>query len=98
MTLPLVFHPDVNDEVDDARRWYNRQRKGLGADFVRALKDALQQLSAMPLVNRVLSRNVRRALLRRFPYGVYYRVYPDRVQVIAVQHLHRDSGGWQSRA
>ena len=98
MNLPLAFHPDTYDEIDDARQWYERQRVGLGDDFLRALEDVFQHLSTMPMVNRVLYRDARRALLRRFPYGVYYRVLPDRVEVIAVQHLRRNPSSWQSRA
>lgn len=44
MSLPVVFHPDVQDEVDDAYRWYERQRLGLGDDFLAALEDVYRRL------------------------------------------------------
>lgn len=97
MTLPLAFHPDVQDEVDEAYDWYERQRVGLGEDFLRALDDVFRRLAATPMIHAVIYQNVRCALPRRFPYGVYYRVLADRVQVIAVQHTRRDPSSWQSR-
>jgi plasmid stabilization system protein ParE len=98
MSLPLVFHPDVQGEIDDAYRWYEQQRPGLGDDFLAALELVFHRIEQMPAIHQVIWQDVRRGLLRRFPYGVFYRVHPDRVEVIAVQHLRRDPSGWQSRA
>jgi plasmid stabilization system protein ParE len=97
MSFPLVFHPDVQDEVDEAYDWYERQRVGLGADFLQALDDVFHRLSLTPQVHAVIYQNVRCALPRRFPYGVYYRLLAGRVEVIAVQHTRRDPISWQSR-
>jgi plasmid stabilization system protein ParE len=98
MSLPLVFHPDVQGEIDDAYRWYEQQRAGLGDDFLAALEEVFDRLRQTPEAHQVIYRDVRRALPRRFPYGVYYRVHADRVEVIAVQHSRRDPADWQSRA
>jgi hypothetical protein len=84
MSLPLVFHPAVQGEVDEAYRWYEQQRSGLGNDFLAAVEEVYQ----------IIYQNVRRALPRRFPYSVFYRVHADRVEVIAVQHSRRDPRGW----
>jgi len=98
MSLPLVFHREVQDEVDDAFRWYERQRSGLGDRFLAALEEVYRRLGSMPLLHQVIFKDIRRGLLDRFPYGVFYRAHPDRVEVIAVYHLRRDPSGWQSRA
>ena len=97
MILPLVFHPDVQAEVDDAYQWYEQQAAGLGADFVAAIEEVFNRIRATPEVHAVVYRGVRRGLPRRFPYAVYYRVHPDRVEVIAVHHTRRDPSSWQSR-
>ncbi len=98
MSLPLTFHPDVQGEIDDAYRWYEQQLPGLGDDFLVALEEVFNRLKQTPEAHAVIYRDVRRALPRRFPYGVYYRVHVDRVEVIAVQHSRRDPAHWQSRA
>jgi plasmid stabilization system protein ParE len=98
MSLPLTFHPSVQGEVDDAYRWYEQQRPGLGDDFLAAVEEVFARIAATPGMHRAVFRDVRRGLTRRFPYGVYYRVHPDRVEVIAVYHTSRDPSGWQARA
>jgi len=97
MSLPLVFHPAVQDEIEDAHQWYEQQQAGLGEDFLAALDEALNRMQQMPEVHQVIYRDVRRALPRRFPYGIYYRIHADRLEVIAVQHSRRDPAHWQSR-
>lgn len=98
MTLPLVFHPDVQDEVDEAHRWYEQKQTGLGDDFLAALEEVYARLQKMPGIHPTIYKDVCQARPRRFPYGVYYRVHSDRVEVIAVQHDRRDPNRWQSRA
>jgi plasmid stabilization system protein ParE len=97
MSLPLAFHPDVHGEVDEAYRWYEQQRAGLGDDFLAALDEVFARLQETPEAHQVIYQDVRRALPRRFPYGVYYRVHADRVEIIAVQHSRRNPSHWQSR-
>jgi plasmid stabilization system protein ParE len=97
MSFALVFHPDVQAEIDEAHRWYEQQRTGLGDDFLAALEEVFQRLQQTPQVHQVVYRDVRRDLPRRFPYAVYYRLHADRVEVIAVQHTRRDPAHWQSR-
>ncbi len=98
MSFPLVFHPDVQAEVDDAYQWYEQQRAGLGDEFLEALETVYQRLQATPEMHQILLRDVRRALLRRFPYSVYYRFHGDGVEVIAVQHQRRNLAAWKSRS
>jgi plasmid stabilization system protein ParE len=51
-----------------------------------------------PELPATIYRDVRRALVRRFPYAIYYRVEPERIAVIAIHHGKRDPRHWQSRA
>jgi plasmid stabilization system protein ParE len=97
MNFPLAFHPDVQDEVDEAYKWYEQQRAGLGDDFLAALDVVFHRLETMPQVHAMIYRDVRRSLLSRFPYAAYYRIHADRVEIIAVQHMRRDPTSWQSR-
>lgn len=97
MTLPLVFHLDVHGEVDAAYRWYEQQRTGLGDEFLAAVETVFRRLQQVPEAHQIIYKDVRRALPRRFPYSVFYRVHADRVEVVAVQHSHRDPAAWQSR-
>lgn len=92
---PLAFHPDVADEVDEAYRWYEGRQTDLGDDFFAALEATYRLIAATPLMHQLVEGDVRRSVLRRFPYCVYYRVLADRVEVIAVQHGRRDPADWR---
>jgi hypothetical protein len=68
MSLPIVFEPEVEAGVDEAYRWYERQRHGLGEDFLAAVRATLGRIQLNPELQAVVYREVRRALVRRFPY------------------------------
>lgn len=98
MSLPLVFHREARDELHEAYRWYEERRAGLGEEFLAAVRDVLNRVQAHPEIYAQVYQDVRRGVTRRFPYAIYYRVRPERVEVLAVFHGRRDPRGWQERA
>lgn len=96
--MQVLVRPAAAADIDDAFLWYEQQRPGLGADFLRTVDDALAAIQSNPQLQVVIHRNTRRALLRRFPYGIYYRIYPDSIVIVACMHGRRDPKRWQSRA
>ena len=84
-------------DVIDAALWYERRSPGLGREFLRAIDVALGEIAAMPERYPVVRGEARRALLRRFPYGLYFVVTPGLVSVIACMHARRDPRRWQER-
>lgn len=81
-----------------AYRWYEEQRLGLGEEFLAELRQAVDLAIAFPLACPRLHRNTRRMLLKRFPYGLYFRLSGDKLIVVAVYHASRDPEGWRSRS
>ena len=67
-----------------------RQVLGLGKDFVRAADDALTFVTAHPDIFPAFHRGLRRVLLRRFPYAVYYRASSPDIEVVAIFHTAMD--------
>ncbi|MGL4464018.1 MAG: type II toxin-antitoxin system RelE/ParE family toxin [Planctomycetia bacterium] len=98
MSLPLEFHPDVQVETDAAYSWYERQRTGLGAEFLDAVERVLAEIAANPSRRGFAEGDVRAGSPARFPYAVYYRVLDDRIRVLAVFHTARDPSAWHSRS
>ena len=98
MSLPIVLRPAAQTEADEAARWYEGQRAGLGDDFVIELQRIIDVIASQPNRYPVVSGDTRQAPLTRFPYCVYYRVRPNRVIVTAVLHASRDPSIWQSRS
>ena len=94
--MQLVVRPAAAADIEDAVDWYERQREGLGTEFLEAVYLALESIAQNPQRAPLIHRDVRRALLRRFPYGIYYRVYPDLVVVVACMHGRRDPKRWRS--
>ena len=97
MSRAFVIRPEAEADLADARRWYEDRREGLGDEFVEHVDAAFQQVQRMPLVPAPKYQNVRRVLLKRFPYAVFYHVDDDQITVIAVYHTSRAPRGWQSR-
>jgi|AntDeeMinimDraft_5_1070356.scaffolds.fasta_scaffold41605_1 plasmid stabilization system protein ParE len=97
MTLELRVRPDAEDDLEEAAAWYEQQRSGLGDEFLDEVRSTFRQISERPSMFPVLHRNTRRALTHRFPFGVFYRVQPEHVVVVAVMHGSRDPHRWKQR-
>jgi len=77
--------------------WYEDRRHGLGHEFLGEVKSVLKKIAENPLRHAVIYQNVRRALVRRFPYKVFYYVEAEQVEVIGVVHVRRHPRFWQRR-
>ena len=98
---PRSFVLSLRDEaildLEAAADWYEERRTGLGGEFLRAVRATLAAVERAPERFGVARAEIRRALTRRFPYGVYYLVAGDRVIVLACLHVRRDPQVWQRR-
>ena len=97
MSLPAVLLPPAQAEFDEAVGWYARRSIHVAVRFIDCVEEVLGQIRALPELHATVYRDVRCALVRHFPYAVYYRVDRGRVLVIAVFHARRDPEVWQSR-
>ena len=98
MSLPVVLRPEARDEFDNAFDWYEQRRLGLGVDFVAQVQEVFDRISATPELYAQIFHDVRRGVVRHFPYSVFYKVEPQQVVVLAVFHSNRDPNIWQARA
>lgn len=98
MSLPVVLRTAAQAELDDAFDWYERQRPGLGVAFLAAAQDAFDRIAAMPLAHGLIFQDTRCALVRRYPYSVFYKIEPNQVVVLSVFHGKHDPRIWQGRA
>ncbi len=91
----LVEEPRVEDDVEAAFTWYENEQAGLGDYFLDELRACYERIMRFPLGYQDLEDGIRRALLRRLPYGVYFTVDGDAVVVLTVLHTSRDPAEWQ---
>ena len=94
MKYELLLRGRAKADIRRAAKWYERQRKGLGRDFVAELDAALALIEANPEQYEIVHREIRHAILRRFPCGVFYRIQTAKISVFAVMHLKRDDIPW----
>jgi plasmid stabilization system protein ParE len=94
---PLLYRPEAADEVERAHAWYERQREGLGEEFLAELRRAERRVQESPHVHRVIHRGTRRFLLHRFPYQLLYRIVDDTVVIVACFHGRRSPKRWTGR-
>ena len=97
MNLGAVFRPEAVVDVVDTRRWYEEQEPGLGDAFAASVDEIVNRMKSMPRMYPVAHRDVRRGKMRKFPYLVYYRVHPNKLEVLAVLHGSRDPRLWRDR-
>lgn len=85
----LVYRAEAAADVRAAFEWYQRQREGLGDEFLAELARAEDIARANPLSYRIMRRDARRVMLHRFPYQLIYRVVADIIVVVACFHGRR---------
>ena len=98
MTLPVSFRPLAQEDVESAISWYGDERPALALAFAESLDAVIARIGETPLQFPTVHREVRRALLGRFPYGVFFTVAADQIHVLAVVHLHRHPDTWKKRS
>ena len=90
MNWHVSIRADAEADLREAQEWYERQRPGLGGEFLISVADALTRLEAAPERFPIYYRGFRRVLTERFPYKVFYRIHGDAVIVFRILHAARD--------
>jgi plasmid stabilization system protein ParE len=97
LSLHLIVREEAESDIDSAFEWYEKQKPGLGTDFIRSVDEAMDSVQRDPELYPFVYRHARRALLHRFPYGVYYVIQGDYIEVVACAHFRRNPRRWQAR-
>jgi plasmid stabilization system protein ParE len=97
--FPVIFTLAARAELIEAQNWYENEAPGLGRRFRAAVDGVIARMSASPRQFPVVHKNIRRALLRRFPYALMSTIEADEtLTVIACFHGSRDPAHWRKRA
>ena len=92
------IRPEAEQDMTEAASWYERQLPGLGQEFLDEALTVFMRLAETPLAYELIHRSARRALLRLFPFAVFYALEEDMVLVIGVLHGSRHPHHWMRRA
>ena len=95
--MRLIVRPEAEADIGDAYAWYESQQVGLGERFLAELSRCIAAIEQQPLQYQRVRAEARRALLRRFPYAVFFAADQDHVVILAAMHMARDPAAWQER-
>lgn len=95
---PVVLRGEAQAEFDEAFDWYEAQQPGLGVAFIEQIQVVLDAIADNPSLYPIVFEDIRKVVVRRFPYCVFYRSHPDCVEIIAVFHAKRDPAIWRGRS
>src|SRR4030095_12448974 len=98
MSLPVVFRPIAQRELEESITWYETEKTGLGARFRRAVDQIVGRIAATPLRFRPASQRTRRALIPSFPYAIHFAEEPETIVILAVFHCRRDPRQLEGRS
>ena len=97
MAIPVRFRREAETDVITALTWYRERGLGLGEEFIRSLDACLAAIQRLPESHPIVHRDIRRALMRRFPYGLFYVHEGEKITVLACFHAKRDPVTWKER-
>ena len=93
--MKLLLRPYVEQEIEDAAKWYEARRADLREAFLDEVMAAFSRVSENPYLYATVHRKIRRASLNRFPYGVYYALIAGDIHVLAVVHDAQHPSVWK---
>jgi len=88
---------EAEEELIKAASYYEQQQPGLGVEFIREVRRICKLVSASPKAATKVRKEIRRRLVRRFPFSVLYQEVEDSILVIAIAHQRRKPGYWKNR-
>ncbi len=87
--MRIEYHPAIEGELRQIVQFYNQSVEGLGTEFLSQFDQQILKIAENPLLWIELEKGVHRALMQRFPFVVYYRIFDDRIRGLVVKHQRR---------
>ena len=98
MKFILSIRPEAEEDIKEPYSYYQQCQTGLGNDFIASVESALINITENPEVYQKVYRDFRRVLIEHFPFGVFYKMFDNKVLVFAVIHTSRAPRTWQKRS
>ncbi len=95
--MKVTYHPEAEAELRDAARYYEERVPQLGERFLDAANLAVESIVRSPGLCPIVESDIRLCLMRKFPYAIYFRVFPDQIRILAWKHHRRNPEYWKSR-
>jgi len=95
--LEIRFLREAQQELEEARVWYENSHPGLGSQSAEVIRTKLESVRENPELYAIVDGDLRVASIKRFPYAIYFTAGTDTIDVWAVFHHSRDPAVWQAR-
>lgn len=94
-----IILPLAKEDIREAAKWYNKQQKGLGKRFTAEVRENVHFIRQNPKASNIRYKNVRTAVLNKFPFMIHFTIDDKNKTVIvsAVLHTSRDTELWKNR-
>ena len=98
MRLEAFLRAEARTDLQVAAAWYEERTAGLGGEFIDEFLACIDRVEENPESYAAVDRDIRRALLHRFPYAIFYVVEPSHVEVLGLMQCHQHPSIWRTRA
>jgi plasmid stabilization system protein ParE len=95
--MRVIFHPEASAEMLESARFFDEKSAGLGSDLITAIQESTRRIAKFPESGPIEKWNIRKCLVRGFPFTLLYEAGQDQIYIVAVMHQHRRPGYWASR-
>ncbi len=93
----LIISEFAESDLKIAADWYASQKEGLDLDLIQEIDKAVQRIQDNPHQFAVVRKQIRMSIVKRFPYGIYFFLVGDIINVFAVFHFSRNPKILQKR-
>jgi plasmid stabilization system protein ParE len=97
MDFEIIVKPEAEIDLDEAVLWYETELSGLGIRFYNGFENALERIVKSPNAFIEISPEIRRIIIKQFPYKVFYSVSGNKIFVIGIMHAKRSTGFIKNR-
>jgi plasmid stabilization system protein ParE len=95
--MKYKFHPEAQIEFSESVLYYSEKNLKLGTAFYTEIENVICKITKNPAMFTTIEEDIRRCLMKRFPYGVLYTIEEDYILILAVMHFSRDPSYWKHR-
>ncbi len=97
MKRKVIVRPEAESDLRMAVGWYEERVQGLGRTFIRRIDSLISSITRSPGAHPRVHRQIHRALVRKFPFGIFYLFDDEQIVILAVMHVKRHPLNWHTR-
>jgi hypothetical protein len=94
---PAKHHRLARSELIASALYYDKRNRGLGEEFLKAVEATEARICEHPLWGQPFEAGTRKLRVKRFPFTIIYKEFPESIMVFAIAHFSRKPGYWLNR-